>query len=60
MLILYAMPPSYRQRKWLEPPLDGSDWFKTKELRVFCAVPQKVPIVVNGKKFNSMMPAMGL
>jgi hypothetical protein len=35
MLILYAMPQA-TERKWSSfPPLDGSDWLKTKELRVF-------------------------
>jgi cbb3-type cytochrome c oxidase subunit III len=44
------------------PPLDGSDWLKNKRTESIRAVKygQKGPIVVNGKKFNSMMPAMGL
>tara|TARA_R110000868_G_scaffold225048_2_gene477305 strand:- start:53 stop:517 length:465 start_codon:yes stop_codon:yes gene_type:complete len=44
------------------PPLDGSDWLKNKRTESIRAVKygQKGAIVVNGKKFNSMMPAMGL
>lgn len=44
------------------PPLDGSDWIKNKRAESIRAVKygQKGAILVNGKKFNSMMPAMGL
>jgi mono/diheme cytochrome c family protein len=44
------------------PPLDGSDWLKNKRTESISAVKygQKGAITVNGKKFNSMMPAMGL
>jgi mono/diheme cytochrome c family protein len=44
------------------PPLDASDWLKNKRTESIRAVKygQKGAIVVNGKKFNSMMPAMGL
>ena len=44
------------------PPLDGSDWLKNKRTESIHAVKygQKGAIQVNGKKFNSMMPAMGL
>ena len=44
------------------PPLDGSDWLKNKRTESIRAVKygQKGAITVNGKKFNSMMPAMGL
>jgi mono/diheme cytochrome c family protein len=44
------------------PTLDGSDWLKSKRTESIRAVKygQKGAIVVNGKKFNSMMPAMGL
>jgi mono/diheme cytochrome c family protein len=44
------------------PPLDGSDWLKNKRTESIRAVKygQKGAIQVNGKKFNSMMPAMGL
>jgi mono/diheme cytochrome c family protein len=43
------------------PPLDGSDWLKTKELRVFVlSNTVKRSYCCQWKKFNSMMPAMGL
>lgn len=44
------------------PPLDGSDWLKKKRTESIHAVKygQKGEIVVNGKKFNAMMPPMGL
>lgn len=44
------------------PPLDGSDWLKDKRTESIRAVKygQKGAIVVNGKKFNSMMSPMGL
>lgn len=44
------------------PPLDGSDWLKKKRTESIHAVKygQKGEIVVNGKKFNNMMPAPGL
>ena len=44
------------------PPLDGSDWLKNKRTESIRAVKygQKGAILVNGKKFSSMMPAMGL
>lgn len=44
------------------PPLDGSDWLKKKRTESIHAVKygQKGEIVVNGKKFNNMMPSPGL
>jgi mono/diheme cytochrome c family protein len=44
------------------PPLDGSDWLIKKEAQSIHAVKygQTGEILVNGKKFNSSMPAMGL
>ena len=44
------------------PPLDGSDWLKKKRTESIHAVKygQKGEIVVNGKKFNNMMPAPDL
>lgn len=44
------------------PPLDGSDWLKNKRTESIHAVKYgiKGAIVVNGKKFSSMMPPMGL
>ncbi|MFN7100510.1 MAG: c-type cytochrome [Flavobacterium sp.] len=44
------------------PPLDGSDWLKNKRSASIAAVKygQSGPITVNGKKYNSNMPAMGL
>ncbi len=44
------------------PPLDGSDWLKKKRTQSIHAVKygQKGEIVVNQKKFNAMMPPMGL
>lgn len=44
------------------PPLDGSDWLKNKRTASIAAVKygQSGPITVNGKKYNSSMPAMGL
>jgi mono/diheme cytochrome c family protein len=44
------------------PPLDGSDWLVKKETQSIQALKygQTGEIVVNGKKFNSAMPAMGL
>ncbi len=44
------------------PPLDGSDWLKNKHTASIAAVKygQSGPITVNGKKYNSSMPAMGL
>jgi mono/diheme cytochrome c family protein len=44
------------------PPLDGSDWLIKKETQSIHAVKygQTGAILVNGKKFNSAMPAMGL
>ena len=40
------------------PPLDGSDWLKKKRTESIHSVKygQKGEIVVNGKKFNNMMP----
>jgi ribosomal protein L21E len=56
MLILYAMPPSYRQRKWrVFRRLTALTGLKQKN--EYSVGRQKVHIVVNGK-FNSMMPAM--
>lgn len=44
------------------PPLDGSDWLKKKRSESIHAVKygQKGEITVNQKKFNMMMPPMGL
>lgn len=44
------------------PPLDGSDWLKKKRTESMHAVKygQKGEIVVNGKKYNAIMPPMGL
>ena len=44
------------------PPLDGSDWLKKKRAESIHAVKygQKGEITVNQKKFNMMMPPMGL
>jgi mono/diheme cytochrome c family protein len=44
------------------PPLNGSDWLKNKRTASIVAVKygQSGPITVNGKKYNSSMPAMGL
>ena len=44
------------------PPLDGSDWLKKKITESIHAVKygQKAEILVNQKKFNSIMPPMGL
>lgn len=44
------------------PPLDGSDWLKKKRTESIHAIKygQKGEIVVNGKKYNAMMPPMGL
>jgi mono/diheme cytochrome c family protein len=44
------------------PPLDGSDWLIKKETQSIHAVKygQKGEILVNGKKYNNVMPPMGL
>ncbi len=44
------------------PPLDGSDWLKKKRTQSIHSVKygQKGEIVVNAKKFNNIMPPMGL
>jgi mono/diheme cytochrome c family protein len=44
------------------PPLDGSDWLKTKRNQSIAAVKfgQSGQIAVNKIKYNSSMPAMGL
>ncbi|HJS00425.1 MAG TPA: cytochrome c [Flavobacterium sp.] len=44
------------------PPLDGSDWLKKKRTASIHAVKygQKGEIIVNQKKYNSIMPSMGL
>ncbi len=44
------------------PPLDGSNWLKTKISESIHAVKygQKGEILVNQKKYNAMMPPMGL
>ncbi|WP_114753902.1 c-type cytochrome [Flavobacterium glaciei] len=44
------------------PPLDGSDWLKTKRNESIAAVKfgQSGEIVVNKIKYNSSMPTMGL
>lgn len=44
------------------PPLDGSDWLSKKVNQSIHAVKfgQTGEIIVNGKKFNSTMPPMGL
>ncbi|WP_366183644.1 cytochrome c [Flavobacterium ovatum] len=44
------------------PPLDGSDWFQNKRLQSIHAVKygQSGAIIVNQKKYNNSMPAMGL
>ena len=44
------------------PPLDGSDWLKKKRTESIHAVKygQKGEILVNQKKFNGVMPPMGL
>lgn len=44
------------------PPLDGSDWLVKKRVESIHAVKfgQKGEIIVNKKKYNGNMPAMGL
>ncbi|KDN55308.1 c-type cytochrome [Flavobacterium seoulense] len=44
------------------PPLDGSNWLKTKITESIHAVKygQKGEIIVNQKKYNGIMPPMGL
>ena len=44
------------------PTLDGSDWLKNKKTQSIHAIKfgQMGEILVNGKKFNSTMPSMGL
>lgn len=44
------------------PPLDGSDWLKKKRTESIHAAKygQKGEIIVNGKKFNGIMPPAGL
>jgi mono/diheme cytochrome c family protein len=44
------------------PTLDGSNWLSQKRTQSIHAVKYGIngPIVVNNKKFNSAMPAMGL
>lgn len=44
------------------PPLDGSDWLSKKPNESIHAVKfgQTGEIIVNGKKFNNVMPPMGL
>lgn len=44
------------------PPLDGSDWLKKKRKQSIHAVKfgQSGEIIVNNKKFNNIMPPMGL
>lgn len=44
------------------PSLDGSNWLSEKRTQSIHAVKYGIrgPIVVDGKKFNSAMPAMGL
>ncbi|GEL10337.1 Cytochrome c [Flavobacterium glycines] len=44
------------------PPLDGSDWLKNKRTQSIHAAKygQKGEIIVNGKKFNGIMPPAGL
>jgi mono/diheme cytochrome c family protein len=43
------------------PPLDGSDWLiKKKTQSIHVKYGQTGTILVNGKKFNSTMPSMGL
>ncbi|MFV8374169.1 c-type cytochrome [Flavobacterium sp. LB1P71] len=44
------------------PPLDGSDWLTKKRVQSIHAIKfgQSGEIIVNKKKFNSSMPAMGL
>lgn len=44
------------------PPLDGSDWLKKKRTESIHGVKygQKGEILVNQKKFNGIMPPMGL
>jgi len=44
------------------PPLDGSDWLKKKRTESIHAAKfgQKGEILVNGKKFNGVMPPAGL
>jgi mono/diheme cytochrome c family protein len=44
------------------PTLDGSNWLKEKRTQSIHALKFGLsgPIVVNGKKFNGAMPAMGL
>ncbi len=44
------------------PPLDGSDWLSKKSTQSIHALKfgQSGEILVNGKKFNSSMPPMGL
>lgn len=44
------------------PPLDGSDWLTKKRKLSIQSVKfgQNGPITVNGKKFNNIMPPLGL
>lgn len=44
------------------PPLDGSEWLKKKRTESIHAAKfgQKGEIIVNGKKFNGIMPPAGL
>jgi len=44
------------------PPLDGSDWLKKKRTESIHSIKygQQGQILVNGKKFNNMMPPLGL
>lgn len=44
------------------PPLDGSDWLSKKRSQSIHAIKfgQTGPIIVKGKKFNNIMPPLGL
>jgi mono/diheme cytochrome c family protein len=62
MLILHTMPSSKRKGMALISPLDGSNWLTEKRTQSIHALKFGLngPIVVNGKKFNNAMSAMGL
>jgi len=54
--------PDGKGTKGIFPPLDGSDWLTEKRTESIHAVKfgQSGEIVVNGVKYNNMMPPMGL
>ncbi len=54
--------PNGKGTKGIFPPLDGADWLTEKREESIHAVKfgQSGEIVVNGVKYNNMMPPMGL